>query len=122
MFVVPQRTLMYNKFGALISLGTPGRTGRIRTLGAPHPGRSRSSKLRDTVRRRGFDPRFPARATESKTALVSPARPGFPIVKLNHTVTERQAREIGQLTLRTEYPAPRGLTSHFQSSDTRTTD
>ena len=114
MFVVPQRTLAYNKLSGLILLGAPGRTGRIRTHGAPHPGRFRSSKLRDTVQRRGFEPHFPARTTGNKTVLVSLARPGFLIVE--HTVADSgsKAREIGPLTLRTEYPAPRSLISHFQ--------
>ena len=114
MFVVPQRTLMYNKLGVLILLGTRGRTGRIRIPGELHPGLSRSSKRRDTVRHRGPDPHFPARATENKIVLVFPARSGFLVVKRTVTDSESQVREIGPLTLRTEYPAPRGLISHFQ--------
>ena len=33
--------------------------------------------------------------------------------------TRNLARDLCMLTLCTEYPAPRGLTSHFESSDTR---
>jgi len=94
-------------------LGNPGPTGHIRTHGVLHPGRPRSSKPQDTVRRRGSEPHFPARVTESKTVLVFPVRPGFLVV--NHPVSDSEslAREIGTLTLRTEYPAPRDLISHF---------
>jgi len=110
LFVDPQHTLTCSKRGILMSLVNSRRTGRIRTHGAARPGRSRSSKPRDTVQRRG---RFPVHATENKTTPVFPARPGFLIVKHTLTDSESQAREIGPLTLRMEYPAPRGLISHF---------
>jgi hypothetical protein len=112
--VVSQLKLTHGERGGLVLLETPSLTGRIQTQYAPCYLRSRSAKPWDMGSHRYLDvPYLQSRVIEHKTAQAFPGQPRPRTVK--HTVTDPGilANEICTLTLRTEYPAPSGLISHF---------
>jgi hypothetical protein len=114
MSVAPQYKLTYGERDNLVLSETLSPTERIQNHDALRPRRSRSSKPRDMGSRRAMaDFRLSAHVVERKIAQAFPAQPGFRVVK--HTVKglESLADEMHTPTLCTEYPAPRGLISHF---------
>ena len=116
-FVVPQCKLTYVERGILGSSETLSLTGHIQIHDAPRPLRSRASRTWDMGRHRESGESLPARALGHKIGQAFPVRPGFPGVKLAVVGSVSLTKETSTLTLRTEYPAPRGLISHFQLSD-----